>query len=80
MNTEFETLIGDTPVRSVEVNFKTRVDFNRHFLHLKLEGYNPGGSVKDRTAVALVRDSEERGCLKAGGIIVVYPPIQVSGR
>src|SRR5579863_3701661 len=31
---------------------------------------NPGGSIKDRAALAIVRDAEARGLLKSGGIIV----------
>jgi cysteine synthase A len=36
----------------------------------KLESVNPGGSVKDRIAVAMVEDAERRGVLKPGGTIV----------
>jgi cysteine synthase A len=36
----------------------------------KAEFMNPGGSVKDRAALAIIRDAEERGTLKAGGTIV----------
>ena len=36
----------------------------------KAEFLNPGGSVKDRTALALVRDAQEKGLLKPGGTIV----------
>ncbi len=36
----------------------------------KLESVNPGGSVKDRIAVAMLEDAERRGLLKAGGTIV----------
>jgi cysteine synthase A len=36
----------------------------------KAEFMNPGGSVKDRAALAIVRDAEERGTLKPGGTIV----------
>ena len=36
----------------------------------KCEFLNPGGSVKDRAALAIVRDAEERGDLQAGGTIV----------
>jgi cysteine synthase A len=36
----------------------------------KLEARNPGGSVKDRTALAMIEDAERRGALKAGGTIV----------
>jgi cysteine synthase len=37
---------------------------------VKLEGSNPGGSIKDRTALGMVRDAEARGVLRAGGTIV----------
>ena len=36
----------------------------------KAEFLNPGGSVKDRAALFIVRDAEERGSLRAGGVIV----------
>src|SRR5437867_6297977 len=36
----------------------------------KAEFMNPGGSVKDRAALFIVRDAEERGSLKPGGVIV----------
>jgi cysteine synthase A len=36
----------------------------------KAEFLNPGGSVKDRAAIAIVRDAEERGVLRPGGVIV----------
>jgi cysteine synthase len=37
---------------------------------VKLEGMNPGGSIKDRTALGMVRDAEVRGVLRPGGTIV----------
>ena len=37
---------------------------------LKLERFNPGGSVKDRTALAMIEDAEQRGLLQAGGTII----------
>src|SRR5690348_12616669 len=36
----------------------------------KAEFLNPGGSVKDRAALAIVRDAEQRGALRRGGVIV----------
>lgn len=36
----------------------------------KLEAYNPGGSVKDRAALWMLRDAEERGLLGPGGTVV----------
>lgn len=37
---------------------------------MKLEGMNPGGSIKDRTAFGMITDAEERGVLPPGGTIV----------
>jgi len=37
---------------------------------VKLEGMNPGGSIKDRTALGMILDAEERGILPPGGTIV----------
>lgn len=37
---------------------------------MQAEFLNPGGSVKDRAALYLIKDAEERGLLKPGGIIV----------
>lgn len=39
-------------------------------LLLKLERQNPGGSVKDRTALAMIEDAEQRGVLTPGGTII----------
>lgn len=39
-------------------------------LLLKLERFNPGGSIKDRTALAMIEDAEKRGLLQPGGTII----------
>ena len=39
-------------------------------LLLKLERFNPGGSVKDRTALAMIEDAEQRGLLQPGATII----------
>ncbi len=58
--------IGGTPVvRLVRV-----VDPDMAEVWVKLEGLNPAGSIKDRTARAMIDDGERRGLLKPGGIIV----------
>ncbi len=36
----------------------------------KVEGMNPGGSIKDRTALAMICDAQERGLLKPGSVII----------
>ncbi|MBC7032620.1 pyridoxal-phosphate dependent enzyme, partial [Salmonella enterica subsp. enterica serovar Enteritidis] len=39
-------------------------------VYVKLEFFNPGGSVKDRIALAMIEDAEYKGVLKPGGTIV----------
>lgn len=39
-------------------------------IHCKLESFNPGGSSKDRAALAMITDAEQRGSLKKGGTII----------
>lgn len=58
--------IGDTPL----VRLERVVEPDMAEVWVKLEGMNPGGSIKDRTALALIRDGERRGLLKPGGLIV----------
>lgn len=58
--------IGDTPIRRVRVLIDDRV----RDVHLKLEGSNPGGSVKDRTAFGLLKSLEATGQLREGGRLV----------
>ena len=57
--------IGDTPHVRLSRLFGDRVP-----VWMKLERANPGGSIKDRIALAMVTDAEERGVLKPGGMIV----------
>lgn len=52
-------LIGGTPMLEVQPG-----------LLLKLERFNPGGSVKDRTALAMIEDAEQRGALQPGATII----------
>ncbi|MDR1083126.1 MAG: cysteine synthase family protein [Coriobacteriales bacterium] len=59
-------LIGDTPLLALG---NLGLPPNIH-LYAKLECWNPGGSVKDRTAVAMLDAAERSGQLKAGGTIV----------
>lgn len=58
-------LIGNTPI--VELH---SFDTGHCRLFIKLESQNPGGSIKDRIAVAMISDAEQRGQLKPGGTIV----------
>jgi len=57
--------IGNTPV--VKINKMAPADVD---LYVKLEYFNPLGSVKDRLAIAIIDDAERRGLLKAGGTVV----------
>lgn len=57
--------IGNTPV--VRIN---RLFDDRGEVWIKQERANPGGSIKDRIAMAMVEDAERRGVLKPGGTII----------
>ncbi|WCK53780.1 cysteine synthase A [Aneurinibacillus sp. Ricciae_BoGa-3] len=59
-------LIGNTPI--VEITTFRLPQGVRLFA--KLEYFNPGGSVKDRLGIELIRDAEQRGALKTGGTII----------
>lgn len=59
-------LIGKTPV----VQITKMLTDKDAALYAKLEGENPGGSVKDRIALAMVEEAEASGRLKPGGTIV----------
>ena len=58
--------IGDTPlIRLRRVSEQTGCE-----IYGKAEFLNPGGSVKDRAALAIVQDAERRGLLRPGGVVV----------
>ncbi|GAB6171563.1 cysteine synthase A [Paradesulfitobacterium aromaticivorans] len=59
-------LIGQTPM----VRLKRMAEHNMADVYVKLEYFNPGGSVKDRIAWGMIKDAEERGLLKEDGTIV----------
>ncbi|MBB4286427.1 cysteine synthase A [Roseospira goensis] len=62
----FLSAIGDTPL--IRLSWPS-AETGCH-IYGKAEFMNPGGSVKDRAALALVRDGERRGLLKPGGTLV----------
>lgn len=62
-------LVGETPVLRLR-NYSTERGIEGVELFAKLEYLNPAGSVKDRTALYLIRDAEERGILKEGATII----------
>ena len=61
-------LIGNTPLVEV-VNLEKELGLEATVL-VKLEYFNPAGSVKDRIAKALIEDAEEKGLLKEGSVII----------
>jgi len=58
--------IGHTPV----VRLERVVEPDMAEVWVKVEGMNPGSSIKDRTALGMILDAEERGVLRPGGTIV----------
>ncbi len=61
-------LIGKTPLVEV-VNVEKELDLKARLL-VKLEYFNPAGSVKDRIAKAMIEDAEQKGLLKEGSVII----------
>ena len=61
-------LIGNTPLVEV-TNVEKELDLDARIL-VKLEYFNPAGSVKDRIAKAMIEDAEEKGLLKKGSVII----------
>src|SRR3954463_10038652 len=57
--------IGHTPVVRLQRLAPANVS-----LYAKVESFNPGGSVKDRLAIAIILDAEARGLLKKGDTVV----------
>ncbi len=57
--------IGNTPV--VRLN---RIPPKHVDMYVKVEAFNPGGSVKDRLAFAIINDAEQRGVLRPGQTVV----------
>jgi len=61
-------LIGNTPLVEV-VNMEKKLGLKAKVL-VKLEYFNPAGSVKDRVAKSMIEDAEEKGLLKEGSVII----------
>jgi len=59
-------LVGQTPI----VKLNRIVDENSADVYLKLEYFNPGSSVKDRIALAMIEAAEKEGLLKEGSTII----------
>ena len=61
-------LIGGTPLVEA-VNIEKELGLQASIL-MKLEYFNPAGSVKDRVAKAMIEDAEQKGLLKEGSVII----------
>ena len=61
-------LIGNTPLLSL-TNYNKKHAPNAEII-VKLEYFNPAGSVKDRIGKALIEDAEQKGFLKPGSVII----------
>ncbi len=66
--TSVSQLIGRTPL--LELCNIERHDQLKARVCVKLEGFNPAGSAKDRVALNMILDAEEKGLLKPGGVII----------
>ena len=63
-----QQLVGSTPLLQLQ-KIEKEYDLSARLL-AKLECFNPGGSAKDRIALAMIQDAEDRGLLKPGGVII----------
>ena len=63
-----EELVGNTPL--LQLSRYQKASGAGANLYAKLECFNPAGSVKDRVALEIIQDAEEKGTLKKGGTIV----------
>ncbi len=63
--TNLTDLIGKTPLLKLQA-----VDGQKADILVKLEYFNPGGSVKDRVALSMIEDAEEKGLLAPGATII----------
>jgi len=61
-------IIGNTPLMEAS-NLEKKLDLEAKIL-LKLEYFNPAGSVKDRAAIYMIEDAEKRGILKENSVII----------
>jgi len=62
-------LIGNTPLLDISQLSPNR----RARILIKLEGQNPGGSIKDRAAKSMIEEAEKDGSLQPGQVIIECP-------
>lgn len=65
---DLSQLIGNTPLIQLN-NIINSYKLNARLL-VKVESFNPGGSVKDRAALAMIEDAERKGLLSPGALII----------
>ena len=63
--TNLTDLIGHTPLLKLHA-----VEGQKADILVKLESFNPGGSVKDRVALSMIADAEEKGLLAPGATLI----------
>lgn len=66
--TSVTELIGRTPLMELK-NYSSKRNINARIL-VKLESFNPAGSIKDRVAANMIEDAERRGLLSKGAMII----------
>ena len=66
--TSISQLIGNTPLLQLRAT-EAKLGLSSRLL-AKLEFFNPGGSAKDRVALAMIEDAEQKGILKQGSVII----------
>jgi cysteine synthase A len=59
-------LIGETPV----IKLSSAHDTGGAQVYVKLEGFNPGGSIKDRPGLYMIEQAEQKGKLKPDSILL----------
>ena len=65
---ELTELVGNTPLVEMQRLSAAKGAFAR--VLAKVECFNPGGSVKDRVALGMIEDAEQKGILKPGAVII----------
>jgi cysteine synthase A len=66
MKSNILSLIGNTPL----VEISPKLNTGKAKILAKVEFFNPGGSIKDRVALAMIEDAEKKGILKKGATII----------
>ena len=69
-------LVGKTPLLKLN-GYSKKAGVTEANIFGKLEYLNPAGSVKDRIALAMIKDAEDKGLLKPGATIIVVIQVLV---